>query len=384
VTDYVGWSDYFTPQERQLQETVRTFVQQEFLPRVVECHRSCRFPMDLVPRMGELGLFGVPLQGYGCPGKSAREYGLVMLELERGDSSLRTMASVQGALGMYAIHRYGSEEQKQYWLPRLARGEALTGFALTEPNHGSDPAGMQARVRKIGDTYVLTGEKKWIGNAGLADIVVVWAKDEDGTISGFLVDPKAEGCTTTLIEGKFSLRIAQTYSMRFQECVVPLENRLPHAVGLKTALDCLSQARFGIVWGVLGAATDCYETALKYVKSRAQFGKPLGAFQLVQEKLVWMLTEITKGQLLALQLAHLKEQGRLRPQQISLAKRNNVWMALQCARMARDILGAVGITDEYSVIRHMLNLESVYTYEGTHDIHTLIVGADITGTPAFS
>ena len=333
--------------------------------------------------MGALGFFAPYLKEYGSAGVSYTAYGLIMQELERADSGLRSLASVQGALAIQAIHSFGSPEQEARWLPGLVSGEYIGCFALTEHGHGSDPGGMETRARRDGDRYILSGSKCWIGNASIADVKVVWAKDDDGRVAGFVVERDAPGFRAQDIEGKFSLRMSRTSECWFENCRIPAENRLPRASGLKAPLSCLTYARVGIAWGVIGAAIDCYETAVAYSKEREQFGRPIASFQLVQQKLVWMVQEITKAQLLALRLTRLMEAGAAYPAQISLAKRNNVWMALQCARKARDILGAVGITDRYSVIRHLMNLESVSTYEGTHDIHTLIIGRDITGVEAF-
>ena len=307
-----------------------------------------------------------------------------MQELERADSGLRSLASVQGALALQAIHSFGSPEQQARWLPGLVSGEELGCFALTEHEHGSDPGGMKTCARADGDHYVLNGSKCWIGNASIADVKVVWAKDDDGRVGGFLVEKDTPGFRARDIDGKFSLRMSRTSECWFENCRISAENRLPKASGLRAPLSCLSYARVGIAWGVIGAAADCYETVLIYTKQREQFGRPIAGFQLVQQKLVWMAQEITKAQLLALRLTRMMEAGSARPEQISLAKRNNVWMALECARKARDILGAAGITDRYSVIRHLMNLESVSTYEGTHNIHTLAVGRDITGLDAFA
>ncbi|MBI3117268.1 MAG: acyl-CoA dehydrogenase family protein [Candidatus Hydrogenedentes bacterium] len=385
MLDYYALEDLLSPEERALRQSLRAFVRDEVLPELRELHRQGGyFPAEFMRRMGTLGLFAPHLHGYGCPGRSSIAYGIISQELERGDSGLRSLASVQGSLAMFAIHAFGSEEQKNRWLPLLARGEKLACFALTEAAHGSDPAGMETTARRDGNHIVLNGEKMWIGNGSVADIKVVWAKNEQGKVNGYLVEGGAPGFSATDIEGKFSLRISRTSRLAFNDCRVPAENCLPGAQGLKAALACLSQARFGIAWGVIGAADDCYQTALEYARERCQFDKPIASFQLVQEKLVWMLSEITKAQLLAFQLARLKDAGTIRPQQISLAKRNNVWMALECARKARDILGGIGITDAYPVIRHLMNLETVYTYEGTHDIHTLILGQDITGLSAFA
>ena len=381
--DYYRIEELLTDEERTARDRARKFVQEEVMPLVVECHRAAKFPDHLRPRMGKLGLFAPYLKEYGGAGLSYTAYGLIMQELERGDSGLRSEASVQGALAIYAIHSFGSPEQKERWLPGLIAGERVGCFALTEHGHGSDPGGMETRAKRDGDHYVLNGSKCWIGNVSIADIKVVWAKDDDGKVAGFLVEKDSPGFRGKDIEGKFSLRMSRTGECWFENCRIPAGNRLPNAKGLRAPLSCLSQARVGVAWGVIGAAIDCYETALAYAKTREQFGRPIAGFQLVQEKLVWMLQEITKAQLLALRLTRMMEAGDARPQQISLAKRNNVWMALQCARKARDILGAVGITDRYSPIRHLMNLESVYTYEGTNDIHTLVIGQDVTGIDAF-
>jgi glutaryl-CoA dehydrogenase len=381
--DYYAIEELLTDDERAARDRTRRFVQEEVLPEVVPCHRAAKFPEHLRPRMGELRLFAPYLKEHGCAGRSYTAYGLIMQELERADSGLRSEASVQGALAIYAIHSFGTPEQRARWLPGLVSGERVGCFALTEPGHGSDPGGMETRATRDGDHYVLNGSKCWIGNASIADVKVVWAKDDGGRVGGFIVEKDAPGFRASDIEGKFSLRMSRTSECWFENCRIPAENRLPKASGLRAPLSCLSQARAGIAWGVIGAAIDCYETALGYAKSREQFGRPIAGFQLVQEKLVWMVQEITKAQLLALRLTRMMEAGTALPAQISLAKRNNVWMALECARKARDILGAVGIIDRYSVIRHLMNLETVSTYEGTHDIHTLVVGHDITGINAF-
>ena len=354
------------------------------MQEVVPCHRVAKFPEHLTQRMGALGFYAPQLNEHGCAGLSYTAYGLIMQELERADSGLRSLASVQGSLVIYAIHSFATPQQQERWLPGLVSGTRVGCFALTEHGHGSDPGGMETRARREGDHYILNGGKCWIGNASIADVKVVWAKDDDGRVGGFVVEKDAPGFRANDIEGKFSLRMSRTSECWFENCRIPAENRLPKASGLKAPLSCLSQARVGVAWGVIGAAIDCYETALAYAKSREQFGRPIAGFQLVQEKLVWMVQEITKAQLLALRLTRMMEAGPVRPEQISLAKRNNVWMALECARKARDLLGAVGITDRYSVVRHLMNLEAVSTYEGTHDIHTLAVGRDITGISAFS
>jgi glutaryl-CoA dehydrogenase len=381
--DYYAIEELLTPEERAARDRARRFVQEEVMPEVVQCHRAGKFPEHLRPRMGALRLFAPHLKEHDCAGLSYTAYGLIMQELERADSGLRSEASVQGALTIYAIHSFGTAEQHARWLPGLVKGELVGCFALTEHGHGSDPGGMETRATRDGDHYVLNGSKCWIGNASIADVKVVWAKDDEGKVGGFVVDKGAPGFRAQDIEGKFSLRMSRTSECWFENCRIPAENRLPKAKGLRAALSCLSQARVGVAWGVIGAAIDCYETALAYAKSREQFDRPIAGFQLVQEKLVWMVQEITKAQLLALRLTRMMETGSARPAQISLAKRNNVRMALECARKARDVLGAVGITDRYSVIRHLMNLESVYTYEGTHDIHTLAIGRDITGLDAF-
>ncbi len=381
--DYYRIEELLTDEERAARDRTRRFVQEEVVPEIVPCHRAAKFPEHLVPRMGALRFYAPYLKEHGCAGVSFTAYGLIMQELERGDSGLRSLASVQGALAIQAIHSFGSPEQHARWLPGLVSGERVGCFALTEHGHGSDPGGMETCARRDGEYYVLNGSKCWIGNASIADFKVVWAKDDDGRIGGFVVEKDAPGFCASDIEGKFSLRMSRTSECWFDNCRIPAENRLPKASGLRAPLSCLSHARAGIAWGVIGAAIDCYETALAYAKRREQFGRPIASFQLVQEKLVWMVQEITKAQLLALRLTRLMETDAARPAQISLAKRNNVWMALECARKARDILGAAGITDQYPVIRHLMNLESVYTYEGTHDIHTLTVGRDITGLNAF-
>ncbi|MFQ5828553.1 MAG: acyl-CoA dehydrogenase family protein [Candidatus Methylomirabilia bacterium] len=381
--DYYGLEELLTEEERMVRDTMRDWVEAEFLPIIQGHHREGTFPTHLIPQLGEMGIFGATIQGYGCAGLNNVAYGLIMQELERGDSGLRSCASVQSALVMYPIHAYGSDEQKERWLPRLARGEVVGCFGLTEPDHGSDPASMKCRALRKGDTYVLNGTKLWITNGSIADVALIWAKDEASEIGGYLVEKGAPGFSTLEIPGKFSMRASITSELALQECAIPVESKLPAVKGLRGPLSCLSQARYGIAWGAIGAAMACYDWALQYAQSRVQFGKPIASFQLVQQKLVWMLTEITKAQLLALHLGRLKDQGKVRPQQISMAKRNNVWMALATARMARDILGAAGIVDEHPAIRHMLNLETVVTYEGTHDIHTLIIGQDITGLSAF-
>src|SRR5882762_7948615 len=381
--EYYAIEELLTDKERAARDRARRFVQEEVMQEIVPCHRAGKFPDQLIPRMGEAGFFAPYLKEHGCAGISYTGFGLMMQELERGDSGLRSLASVQGALVIQAIHSFGSPEQHARWLPGLVSGERVGCFALTEHGHGSDPGGMETRATREGDHYVLNGSKCWIGNASIADVKVVWAKDDDGKVGGFIVEKDATGFRAQDIEGKFSLRMSRTSECWFENCRIPIGNHLPKAIGLRAPLSCLSQARTSITWGVIGAAIDCYETALAYAKSRKQFDRPIAGFQLVQEKLVWMVNEITKAQLLALRLTRMIEAGTARAEQISLAKRNNAWMALECARKARDILGAAGITDRYSPIRHLMNLETVSTYEGTHDIHTLIVGRDITGINAF-
>jgi len=379
--DYYGLDELLGEEERMTRASVRTFVEREVLPVIERCHSDEQFPRQLIPRMGELGFFGANLRGYGCAGLSNVAYGLIMQELEAGDSGLRSMASVQGSLAMFAIWRWGSEEQKQRWLPEMARGRAIGCFGLTEPDHGSDPGGMETRARRDGSGYVLSGVKRWITNGSIADVSVVWAKDGE-TIRGFLVESGAPGFSAHDIKGKFSLRASITSELVLEDVRVPPSALLPGAEGLAGPFSCLNQARYGIVWGALGAARTCYLTALRYAQERRQFDRPIAGYQLVQQKLVHMLSEITKGQLLAWRLGQLKDAGTMRPEQVSLAKRNNVGVALDIARLARDILGANGIVNEYPVIRHMMNLETVNTYEGTYDMHTLIVGRDITGLDA--
>jgi glutaryl-CoA dehydrogenase len=381
--DYYGFDELLTEEQRMMRDAVRDWVEAKFLPLVSQHHRDGTFPMELARDLGEMGVFGATLKGYGCAGLDNVAYGLIMQELERGDSGLRSFASVQSGLVMYPIHSYGSDAQKETWLPRLQSGAALGCFGLTEPDHGSDPGGMKTRALKKGSEYVLNGTKLWITNGSVADVAVVWAKGDDGEIGGYLVEKGTPGYSAIDIHGKFSMRASITSELAFADCRIPLENKLPGVKGLKGPLSCLSQARYGIAWGAIGAAMACYDWSLQYAQQRIQFNKPIGSFQLVQQKLVWMITEITKAQLLCLRLGQLKDAGRVRPQQISMAKMNNVQMALDGARLARDILGAAGIVDEHPIIRHMMNLETVNTYEGTHDIHTLIVGRDITGLDAF-
>jgi glutaryl-CoA dehydrogenase len=380
--DFLHLDDLLSDEERAVRETVREFVSREFLPRVQEhVRRDGSFPMELVPRIAEVGLFGANLSGWGCAGLNNVAYGLAMQELERGDSGLRSFASVQGSLVMYPIHAYGSDAQKDRWLPALQSGRAIGCFGLTEPDFGSHIAAMRTRAERRNGGWVLNGAKRWITNGTLADVAVVWARTDEG-VRGFLVEKGARGFEARDIKGKFSLRASVTSELFLTDVEVPDECRLPKAEGLKAALSCLTQARYGIAWGALGAAMACYEEAVGYTRERMVAGGPLAGKQLVQHKLVFMLTEITKGQLLALRLGRLKDEGRLEPAMVSLAKRNNVDVALQIAREARDLLGANGIVDDYQAMRHMLNLETVRTYEGTHDIHTLILGEAITGIRA--
>jgi glutaryl-CoA dehydrogenase len=382
--DFMEIDSLFSQEELMVRETARQFVEGELIPIIEECNREAKFPMHLVPKMAELGFLGANLKGYGCAEMSEVEYGLILQELERGDSGLRSFVSVQGALVMYPILTFGSEEQKQKWLPLLQSGRAIGCFGLTEPDFGSNPGGMRTRAVRDGRHYVLNGEKTWITSGTIADVAVVWAKTEDNTIRGFLVEKGTPGFTARDIKGKMSLRASVTSSLSLQDARVPSENLLPGTGGLKPALLCLNQARYGIGWGALGAAMACYETARQYAQARTQFeNKPIASHQLVQQKLVWMITEITKGQLLAEHVGRLKDAGLVDFSHISMLKRNNVDMALETARLARDILGANGVADEYPVFRHMCNLESVKTYEGTHDIHTLIIGEKITGSSAF-
>ena len=384
--DFVAFDGLLSEDELLVRATARKFIEENLVPIIEECNREGRFPRELVRPMGELGFFGANLHGYGCAGMSNVEYGLVTQEMERGDSGVRSFVSVQSALVMYPIYTFGSDEQKDKWLPAMAKGEKLGCFGLTEPDFGSNPGGMRTRARKDGNEYVLNGEKMWITSGSIADVAVIWAKvdDEDGRVRGFLVETDRPGFSAQDVHGKWSLRASVTSGLSLQDVRIPAENLLPKSGGLKSPLMCLNQARYGISWGAIGAAMSCYDTALQYAKLRKQFrDMPIAGHQLVQEKLAWMITEITKAQLLALQVGRLKDAGKVEHQHISMAKRNNVWMALECARMARDILAANGISDDYPVMRHMMNLESVKTYEGTHDIHALILGENITGIAAF-
>ena len=381
--DYFAVDSLFSEEELMVRQTARRFADERILPVIRECFRDGRFPRELVPEMAELGFLGANLEGYGCAGMNNVEYGLVMQELERLDSGIRSFVSVQGALVMYPIHTYGSDAQKEKFLPALASGKAIGCFGLTEPDFGSNPAAMRTTARRDGDSWVLNGEKTWITNGGISDVAVVWARAEEG-ILGFLVESGTRGYTTSDIHGKWSMRASVTSSLAFSDCRVPETSRLPGARGLKGPLSCLTQARYGIGWGVIGAAMDCYETARAYSVVRKQFDdKPIASHQLVQEKLAGMITEITKAQLLAVQAGRLKDRHRLEPAQVSMLKRNNVAMALDCARISRDLLGANGITDEYPIMRHLCNLESVKTYEGTDHIHALVIGEKVTGVASY-
>jgi glutaryl-CoA dehydrogenase len=381
--DFYDLDDELAEDERLTRDSVRRFVEAEIMPSISKHFQAGTFPMELIPKFGELGMLGANLKGYGCAGLGDVAYGLIMQELERGDSGIRSFCSVQGALCMYPIHAFGSEEQKQRWLPRMATGEVIGCFGLTEPDFGSNPTGMITRAERLpGGGYRINGRKRWITNGNIAQLAIVWAK-LDGVIRGFLVPTTTRGFTAQKIEDKFSLRASVTSELILEDAEVPEDAILPNVQGLKGPLSCLTQARGGISFGVIGAAMACYDAALSYAKDRVQFSRPIAGYQLVQQKLVHMVTEITKAQLLSLRLMRLKEQKKATPVQVSLAKRNNVFHALEIARMARDILGGNGIMFEYPIARHMLNLETVYTYEGTHDIHTLIIGQHITGISAF-
>ncbi|MBX3269207.1 MAG: acyl-CoA dehydrogenase family protein [Sandaracinaceae bacterium] len=382
--DYYGIDDELSEEERLVRDNVRRFVEEAIVPVIGAHYQAGTFPMDLIPKFADLGLLGANLQGYGCAGMGEVAYGLAMQELERGDSGIRSFCSVQGSLCMYPIHAFGSPAQKERWLPRMAAGQAIGCFGLTEPDFGSNPTGMLTRAESLpGGGFRLNGTKRWITNGCLADVAIVWARLDGGKVRGFLVPKGTPGFSTRKIDDKFSLRASVTSELFFEDCELDADAILPSVEGMRGPLSCLSQARFGIAFGAVGAAMSCYESALEYAKDRVQFSRPIAGYQLVQHKLVEMVSEITKAQLLVLRLGRLKEAKKIRPPQISLAKRNNVAMALNVARVARDILGANGIMFEYPIGRHMMNLETVYTYEGTHDIHTLIVGQDITGLAAF-
>jgi glutaryl-CoA dehydrogenase len=383
--DFLDFDSLLTDEEKLSRQTARQFVDEQILPIIEEHNREGKFPKHLVPQLGELGFFGASLKGYGCAGMSNVEYGLVTQELERGDSGLRSFISVQSALVMYPIHAFGSDAQKDKWLPLLQQGKAIGCFGLTEPQFGSNPGGMLTRAVRKGGDYILNGEKMWITSGSIADVAVIWAKCEDEKIRGFLVEKGTPGFKAWDVHGKWSLRASITSGLSMSDVKIPAENLLPGVEGLHGPLSCLNQARYGIGWGAIGAAMACYDTALRYSKERKQFNnQPIASHQLVQEKLVWMITEITKAQFLALQVGRLKDSGKVHPSHISMLKMNNVWMALEIARKARSVLGANGIVDDYPIMRHMNNLESVITYEGTDDIHKLIIGERITGIAAYA
>jgi glutaryl-CoA dehydrogenase len=384
AVDYLDFESLLTEEQRLVRDTVRGWVEEKVLPVIEDAAWEGRFPRELVPEMAEMQLFGATLSDYGLPGLDNVAYGLMMQELERGDSGLRSFVSVQSALVMYPIHAYGSKEQKDRWIPKLAKAEAIGCFGLTEPDFGSNPGGMRTVAAKDGGSYVLNGAKAWITNGSIADVAVVWAK-LDGVVRGFLVEKGTKGFSTFEHKGKMSLRASVTSQLAFEDCRVDGGAILPGVQGLKGPLTCLTQARYGIAWGALGSSMATYQAALDYAKSRKQWrDRPIASHQLVQERLAWMITEITKGQLLAWRLAKMKDAGTMRPHHVSMAKRNNVWTARECAKLARETLGANGVVNEYPVFRHLANIESVYTYEGTHDIHTLVIGEAVTGIPAYN
>ena len=386
MLDYFGLEEDLDQEERMIRDTARDFVEEHVKPDIGEHFVEGTFPKEIIPKMGELGFYAPNLEGYGSPNVSETAYGLLMQELEACDSGLRSMASVQGALVMYPIHAYGSEQQKEKWLPKLGQGEAVGCFGLTEPEHGSNPSAMETRAERSEEGYVLNGSKTWITNSPIADVAVVWARDtsaEDAPVRGFLVETDRDGVSTNKIDDKISLRASITGEIGLSNVEIPEENVLPGVEGMKGPLSCLTQARYGIAWGAVGAARDSFEVARQYATDREQFDTPIASFQLQQRKLAEMATQITLSQLLAYRLAELKEEGRMRPQHVSMAKRNNVRMARDQSRIAREVLGGNGITTDYSPMRHMANLETVYTYEGTHDIHTLILGEDLTGFQAY-
>ncbi len=384
--DFIEFDSLLSDDERLVRDNTRKFIEENLIPIIEQCNRDGRFPKELIQPFGEMGFYGASLKGYGCAGMSNVEYGLVMQELERGDSGVRSFVSVQSALCMYPIYAFGSDAQKEKYLPKMATGEILGCFGLTEPQFGSNPGGMLTKAKISSNEYLLNGEKMWITSGTIAHIAIIWAKleDEDNQIRGFIVETDRPGFSAKDVHGKWSLRASVTSGLSLQDVRIPAENLLPKSGGLKSPLMCLNQARYGIAWGGIGAAMACYDTALQYSKERKQFrNQPIASHQLVQEKLAWMISEITKGQLLVLQVGRLKDQGKAEHYHISMAKRNNIWMALECARLARDVLGANGIADDYPIMRHMMNLESVKTYEGTHDIHTLVIGSHVTGIDAF-
>jgi glutaryl-CoA dehydrogenase len=382
--DYLDSDSLLSEEQRLVRGTVRAWVEERVLPIIEEAAWEGRFPKELVPDMAAMQLFGATISDYGLPGLDNVSYGLIMQELERGDSGLRSFVSVQSALVMYPIFAFGSKEQKDRWIPKLAKAEAIGCFGLTEPDFGSNPGGMLTTAKKDGDAYVLNGAKAWITNGSIADVAVVWAK-LDGVINGFLVESGTKGFSTSEHKGKMSLRASVTSQLAFEDCRIPAASRLPGVQGLKGPLSCLTQARYGIAWGAIGSAMATYQAALDYAKSRKQWkDRPIAAHQLVQERLAWMITEITKGQLLAWKLGTMKDKGTMKPHHVSMAKRNNVWVARECAKLARETLGANGVVNEYPVFRHLANIESVYTYEGTHDIHTLVIGEAVTGIPSYN
>jgi glutaryl-CoA dehydrogenase len=384
TVDYLDLDSLLTEEQRLVRDTVGGWVDDKVMPIIEEAAWEGRFPKELIPAMAEMHLFGSTITEYGLPGLDNVSYGLIMQELERGDSGLRSFVSVQSALVMYPIYAYGSKEQKDRWIPKLAQAEAIGCFGLTEPDFGSNPAGMRTAAKKDGESFVLNGAKAWITNGSIADVAVVWAK-LDGVIRGFLVEKGTKGYSTFEHKGKMSLRASVTSQLAFEDCRIPAENILPGAEGLKGPLGCLTQARYGISWGAIGSAMATYRAALDYSKSRKQWmDRPIAAHQLVQERLAWMITEITKGQLLAWRLGRMKDEKTMKPHHVSMAKRNNVWVARECAKLARETLGANGVVNEYPVFRHLANIESVYTYEGTHDIHTLIIGEAVTGIPSYN
>ena len=384
LDDFFGLEESLADDERMAMQSVRKFVQAEVRPIIAEYYERGEFPQHLVSKLGELGVLGANLPGdYGCAGMNNVAYGLIMQELEAGDSGIRSFASVQGALCMYPIYAFGSELQRKRFLPGMAEGKLIGCFGLTEPNFGSNPSGMVTKAERVADGWLLNGSKAWITNGSVADLAIVWAKVADDTICGFIVEKGMKGFKAKETKHKLSLRASITAELFFEDCFVPENNLLPDAIGLKAPLMCLTQARYGIAWGAVGAAMDCFQTAVSYARERVQFSRPIAAYQLTQEKLVKMYTEICKAQLLCLQLGRMKDAGTLKPVHVSMAKMNNVSMALECARTARSVLGANGIMGEYPIMRHMCNLESVYTYEGTHEIHVLVIGQHITGMAAF-
>jgi len=382
--DYIGIEALLSEEERLVRDSIRKFVDLEIVPIISECYEEGRFPSEVIPKLANLGVFGANLpEKYGCAGLNNVAYGLIMQELEAGDSGIRSFVSVQGALCMYPIYAFGSEEQKTNFLPAMASGKLIGCFGLTEPNFGSNPNGMTTKAQRVGDGWLLNGAKSWITNGSVADLAIVWAKTDKDEIRGFIVEKGTKGFNTRETKHKLSLRASITSELSFEDCLVREENILPESKGIRSPLMCLTQARYGISWGAIGAAMSCFQTALKYSKERVQFGRPIGGFQLTQKKLVEMMLEISKAQLLSLHLGRLKDDGKLKPAQVSMAKMNNVAIALDCARTSRSILGANGIIGDYPIMRHMANLESVYTYEGTNEIHTLILGEYITGLKAY-